>query len=276
MDREMPEREDARTPGHHPVGLAPLEARIVAAVPDQASFDESSPPATLRIRPMHLSQAIEVWTHELPSPAWTVVVGASTDESSAADRDAIEAMTGRSRERLGVSPSAATSGAMQEPLLLDDEEFELLAGAASWRSLTAIRIEGPVDAGDVEAILAAIRAGRPAISGDLRAVATLRVEAGGGLEFAARSMRPIARLVAEDLACYAAAVLRRSADEVSRPPLHQVLRLLESSGSISVRPEETDVFAESIDVGVSTSAAGDRPADRSLIYDLPSDSWHDE
>ncbi|MFM1889482.1 MAG: hypothetical protein RLZZ565_239, partial [Planctomycetota bacterium] len=22
--------------------------------------------------------------------------------------------------------------------------------------------------------------------------------------------------------------------------------------------------------------AGDRPADRSLIYDLPSDTWHDE
>lgn len=275
MDREMPEREDARTPGHHPVGLAPLEARIVAAVPDQAAGEES-PPATLRIRPMHLSQAIEVWTHELPSPAWTVVVAAAIEEGSAVDRESIAAMARRSRERLGALPAAVVSGATQEPLLLDDEEFELLAGAASWRSLTAIRVEGPVDAGDVEAIVATIRAGRPAIRGDLRAVASLRIEAGGGLEFAARSMRPIARLVAEDLACYAAAVLRRSAEDVSRPPLHQVLRLLESSGSISVRPEETDVFAESIDVGVSTAASADRPADRSLIYDLPSDTWHDE
>ncbi len=275
MDREMPEREDARTPGHHPVGLAPLEARIVAAVAGDVA-GEDSPPATLRIRPMHLSQAIEVWTHELPSPAWTVVVGASHEDGRVADRDSIAAMTRRSRERLGMSASMAVADSSQEPLLLDDDEFEQLAGAASWRSLTAIRIEGPVDHGDLEAILATIRAGRPAISGDLRAVASLRIEAEGGLEFAARSMRPIARLVAEDLACYAAAVLRRNPDDVSPPPLHQVLRLLEASGSISVRPEETDVFAESIDVGVSTAASGDRPADRSLIYDLPSDTWHDE
>lgn len=275
MDREMPEREDARTPGQHPVGLAPLEARIVAAVPDASATEDALPPATLRIRPMHLSQAIEVWTHDLPSPAWTVVVGTSI-EAGTTDLEAIAGLARRSRERLGLPKDDAVREGADGPFLLNDEEFELLAGSAAWRSMTAIRIEGPVDAGDLDAIVSTIRAGRPAIAGDLRAVASLRVEAGGGLEFAARSMRPIAKLVAEDLACYAAAVLRRGADEVSRPPLHQVLRLLESSGSISVRPEETDVFAESIDVGVSTSAAGDRPADRSLIYDLPSDTWHDE
>lgn len=275
MDREMPEREDARTPGHRPVGLAPLEVRIVAAVPDPASAEDSRPPATLRIRPMHLSQAIEVWTHDLPSPAWTIVVGTSIDAAGSVDAGSIATLVRRSRERLGL-PGDGALEATDGPFLLDDDEFELLAGAAAWRSMTAIRIEGPVDAGDLDSIVATIRAGRPAIAGDLRAVASLRVEAGGGLEFAARSMRPIAKLVAEDLACYAAAVLRRGADEVSRPPIHQVMRLLESSGSISVRPEETDVFAESIDVGVSTALAGDRPADRSLIYDLPSDTWHDE
>lgn len=276
MDREMPEREDARTPGHHPVGLAPLEARIVAAVPDPMSLEGVSPPATLRIRPMHLSQAIEVWSHDLPSPAWTVVVGTSIDAAVPTDLESIARLARGSRERLGPQTDKSSHVGEDGPFLLNDEEFELLAGSAAWRSMTAIRIEGPVDAGDLDAIVATIRAGRPAISGDLRAVASLRVEPGGGLEFATRSMRPIAKLVAEDLACYAAAVLRRGAEDVSRPPIHQVLRLLESSGSISIRPEETDVFAESIDVGVSTAGAGDRPADCSLIYDLPSDTWHDE
>lgn len=273
MDRELPDREDARTPGHHPVGLAPLEARIVAAVPDPSA--DAMPPATLRIRPMHLSQALAVWSSELPAPAWTVVVEASFDPA-AGDRREIDRLVRRSEDRFGRKGSGAlgADGSLDRALLLEDEEFEQLVGAAAWRSMTAIRIEGPVEASDVEAILAAIAAGRPAISGDLRAVASVRIEPGGGLEFAARSMRPIARLVAEDLACYAAAVLRCAAEEVSRPPLHQVLRLLESSGSICVRPEETDVFAESIDVGIATSAG--RPADRSLIYDLPSDTWHDE
>jgi hypothetical protein len=46
---------------------------------------------------------------------------------------------------------------------------------------------------------------------------------------------------------------------------------------LTVRPIETQIFSTSIDVGVNTSRERfDAPARRSLIYDRPSDSWHDE
>ncbi len=280
MDRDahdMPETPDPRPPGGHPIGLVPLEARLVA------SSDGVEPGGwvTLKIRPMHVAQTQEVWCSELPSPARTILLEGSFEADSAAGMGEAMGLLGelaaRSRVRLGSSTtgSVAVATAIGEALVLEDAEFERLVQMLSWRTLVAARLEGPVEASDLEAMRRACAAGLPAIAGDLRAVASLRVEPDGGIEFAARTIRPIARLIAEDLACYVAAVLRREIDDISRPAVAQITRLLEVSGSIRIRPEETDVFAQSVDVGICTSEH-DGPAANSLIYDLPSDSWHDE
>jgi hypothetical protein len=52
---------------------------------------------------------------------------------------------------------------------------------------------------------------------------------------------------------------------------------LKGTGTLTVRPIETEIFSTSIDVGIGTNNDGTtKPADRSLIFDIPSNSWHDE
>jgi len=126
----------------------------------------------------------------------------------------------------------------------------------------------------VMAMEAMVARGRPSMEGDIRAVASLSLDERGTLAFAARSQRPALRLVAEDLALYLAAVLRRDPDDIPRPPAPLVHRLLDATGTIAIRPAETEVYPGSVDVGVATGGVEGGPATFGLIYDIPSASWH--
>jgi hypothetical protein len=287
VDRSNPESEPQRLPGSHPVGLAALDARVEAVrgrIAEEAFDGESDALGAMRleISPLNLFQSVSVWRSLRPRRARTLVLSGRLDERRR-ERRAEEALAWLRREstaRLGrcVDSLDEPAGAWGLPsmLLLEDTEFEWIADTLPWKTFEAVRIEGEVEAADALAIRRAIAGGGTSIEGDLRALAGLRLRPDGGAEFLARSLRPLAALVAEDLAFYLAAVLRCGPESISRPASAQVSRLLACSGRILVRPEETDVFERSIDIGVSTARQGEHAADRSLIYDLPSDSWHDE
>ena len=56
-----------------------------------------------------------------------------------------------------------------------------------------------------------------------------------------------------------------------------VRRLLDRTGSLRIRPVETQVWAGFLEIGVATDDAGqERPCDTTLIYDRPSGTWHME
>jgi hypothetical protein len=287
VDRSNPESEPQRLPGSHPVGLAALDARVEAlrgALCEEPLDGDAEAPGAIRleISPLNLFQSVAVWRSLRPRRARTLVLSGSLDERLR-ERRAEEALAWLRREsiaRLGrcVDSLDESAGAWGLPsmLLLEDTEFEWVADTLPWKRFEAVRIEGEVEAADALAIRRTIAGGGTALDGDLRALAGLCLRPDGGAQFLARSLRPLAAIVAEDLAFYLAAVLRCGPESVSRPAASQVGRLLACSGRILVRPEETDIFERSIDIGVSTAREGEHAADRSLIYDLPSDSWHDE
>ena len=62
-------------------------------------------------------------------------------------------------------------------------------------------------------------------------------------------------------------------ESVNEPDLGVMDSLLHKTGTISIKPIDTEVFASFIDVGISTACPTD-PADSSVIYDIHSDSWH--
>ena len=60
---------------------------------------------------------------------------------------------------------------------------------------------------------------------------------------------------------------------VNAPDLGVMDALLYKTGTISIRPIETESFSSFVDVGVSTGQSNE-PADMAVIYDIPSNSWY--
>jgi hypothetical protein len=164
-----------------------------------------------------------------------------------------------------------------DQLLLDEAGLRQLINTCSCTRLLAVRIEGPLEQGDVKAINGAMDSGKSPLSAELRAEMALEVTNDRSVVLHVREKQLALRLVAENFRHYLSALRNRSVTEFASPEPWQIERLLSLSGSLTVRPIETEMFSTSIDVGISTNTGGDtKPANRSLIYDIPSNSWHDE
>lgn len=162
-------------------------------------------------------------------------------------------------------------------LVLADQPLLHLLGLVETTQLAAVRIEGPIEASDCAAITRAVQEGHSPLLAELRAVAAMSIAEDRSVTVHARRQAPLLELVAENLRHYLAAVLNRGVEHFAAPPVHQLERLLSISGRITIRPIETTINGSSIDVGISTSSEKTPgPANRSLLFDLPSNTWHDE
>ncbi len=138
-------------------------------------------------------------------------------------------------------------------------------------------IDGPVEEADIRAVAGAVQRGQSPLDVELRAEAALHIRPGRTLTLETRDEDAALRLAAEVLRQHLATLRRRPAREFGAPQTWQMQRLLGVTGTLSVQPIETEVFSTAIDVGISTAPLSEpRPADRSLIYDIFSRTWHDE
>ena len=64
-----------------------------------------------------------------------------------------------------------------------------------------------------------------------------------------------------------------ASENIAPPDLGLVDSILHRTGTISIRPIETEVFSTFMDIGISTIGPATQ-ADYTLIYDIFSDSWH--
>ncbi len=162
-------------------------------------------------------------------------------------------------------------------LAVDELTLRELVTFCPQRALCCVLIDGPIESGDVRAISRAIESKRSPLAAELRATAALRVNNDSSVTLETRDKSQCLHLVSEIFRQYLAALGRRPVRDFNGPETWQVERLLGVSGEINVRPRETDWYSTSVDVGISTECGEPtRPADRSLVYDLPSGTWHDE
>lgn len=160
---------------------------------------------------------------------------------------------------------------------LTDAVLVRLLAQVEFRRLAFARVDGPVEPADARFLRRAARESGSTLSGDVRATQAATIIGDEFITYDVRDRPRAYQLVAENMRHYLAAVLHRSLGEVDAPAAWQIERLLGVSGSMIVRPIETEVYSTTVDVGIVTapgSHAG--PASHSLIYDLPSGSWHDE
>ena len=110
---------------------------------------------------------------------------------------------------------------------------------------------------------------------NLPSVSTTRVVAGEVVSIRTRSRNQLLLVGAHVLRNQVQSRLGHRQVDVSAPELDFMHHLMERSGTLSIRPIETEVYSTWVDLGVSTCPERRmQPADLSLIYDLVSGTWH--
>ena len=161
--------------------------------------------------------------------------------------------------------------------VLDDDELRQMVTANTDEKPIVVRILGPVEEADARAMKAALAQGRSPLMAEVRAIASLRMLSPRSISLETLDKEPCLSMVAESFRHYVAALRRCPVGDVDTPQNWQMERLLDLEGEIAVRPIETEVFSTSIDIGICVQAGGPTlPANCSLIYDVFSNTWHDE
>jgi hypothetical protein len=224
----------------------------------------------LELAPFRVFDAVPIWATLSPARvSWNVVI--DIDAEILDNLRNLEAMQIKGRLPFAVGESLS-----ENHLALDDLQLMELVRAVPMQRLRMARVHGPVEPLDGRMMQRALDAGASPLDAELRAAAFVDIDR-DRLLLHTREPSQAQAFVAENFRQYLAAVLDEPARALALPELWQVEQLLAVSGSIAVRPRETDVFAGFVDIGVcSDGAAQDRPAEMSIVFDRPSNSWHGE
>ena len=253
-------------------GRNPRRSLASSLAPMQADLRETEFGWSLELSPMTAVDALLALHRSLSGPH-TQMFLVSMEQSGWRDGDAGMSITDV-MTRLAI-PVIETIGPDQ--LVMDEQSLRQVVSLCQPTRLLAIVIEGAVDQADARAINKAVEAGRSPLLAELRATAALEVLGDRSVVLHCRNRDQALAVVAENFSHYLAALTNRPATQFDAPELWQLERLFSATGMLTIRPIETQVFSTSIDVGINTSKQRfSQPADRSLIYDVFSNTWHDE
>jgi hypothetical protein len=159
-------------------------------------------------------------------------------------------------------------------LVLDDDALALYVASFDIEQLQMVRVEGPVDRGDIYAILNKATSGESVLEAELRASSSVEFQSNGPTILESRRIDMIAAALGADLAGYVASILQIARGDVPRPPQQEVMQLLARSGSILIRPADIAVSGGMIDIGICTDKAGeDSGIDTGLVFSPTDGIW---
>lgn len=254
-------------PGGHPrSSLASMLASM------RASLETTAGGYGLSLTPMRFIDAMPHWFDIDPGPHVRNLLLASP--VSDANPSPAQSSPNRLLDRGNIA--ARDSFGDDLKVLNDDGLRKLVAGSIDEKPIV-VRILGPVEEADALAVESALRQGRSALEAEVRATASLHMLSPRSVSLETREKSSCLTMVAESFRHYVAALRRCPVGDISAPQNWQMERLLDLEGEIAVRPIETEVYSSSIDIGICVQAGGPtRPANCSLIYDVFSDTWHDD
>jgi hypothetical protein len=269
--------EGASTPAPSPPSAAerlnsPRNSRSADLASMQVDLRETDFGWSLELSPMQALDALESLNpHDIEQPTLNFLVSMEQSAWRVGDADMPLA---KIAQRLNLTPVETIS---DDQLVLDEASVRELVSLCQPTRLLVVAIDGPIESRDAQVVNKCIDAGKSPLLCELRATAALEVLGDRNVVLHSRSRDQALAMVAENFRHYLAARMERPLSNFSAPQTWHIERLLDESGMLTVRPIETQIFSTSIDVGVNTSRERfGAPAKRSLIYDRPSDSWHDE
>lgn len=229
--------------------LAPLQARL-------ERFDGSARLTLTPIRAVDLSVIFPAIRANTQAPAaQTLLLGSGLPSGTVAEGDTLIA---------------------GHPVF-DDLGFAEVLSTRTFEELRAVRIAGPVEVRDVAALANAAERGDSLLDFECRAVVSVHLRGDRVLEMDVRDEEIAYALVAEHFRHYLAALCNRPVGHYALPEAALIASLLADDQGITVRPIESDIFSTFVDIGICTTADDPQgPAERSLIYDRVSHTWHGE
>jgi hypothetical protein len=250
----------------------PLKNLAASLASMQVDLRETEFGWSIELSPMSAIDAIAALVADKAAPAARQFL-VSLEQSAWRENDA-EMSLAAIAHRLCIAP---LDGISDQQLVLDELSLRELVSLCQPTRLLVVAVDGAIDARDAAAINRAIDAGLSPLLAELRADFALEVLGDRNVVLHCRTRSLAGSLVADNFRHYLAALLDKPAARFTAPQSWQLERLLDDTGVITVRPIETDVFGATIDVGINTSRQRfEQPANHSLVYDVPSDTWHDE
>lgn len=139
-------------------------------------------------------------------------------------------------------------------------------GATKWVAC----VHGSIEAGDAKAIVREVSTSLSPLCADFRMQSVVTSTEESGVSAHVREYDDALMLASTALARFMRDLL---GENVNEPDLGVMDALLHKTGTISIKPIESEIFSTFVDIGISTSE-GNEPANTSAIYDIHSDSWH--
>lgn len=264
------------------LGLYPLRVALSPLLSDQretlAAIGAAPRWCSLRMSPMRLVDATLAWCSLGGLETSDTVLLNPTFQRRSDGGHSKDLPTGLREVSAMVEPGPrSTTVCIDEAsAIVGDKPLAKFAQHMPMSAVTLVRVGGAVEPADALAIRAAVLAGRHPVLADFRVTHVLRLVDDRVSTFETFEEDMAILIVADNLRNYVAALLDTDVDTIGWPRPSMIQRILSVSGAFRVRPIETQQFGSFVDIGICTSRDESSPARQSLIYDIPSGSWHDE
>lgn len=263
---QMPEQDGTRNNRRNP-----RKNLASALAPMQVDLRETEFGWSLELTPMQAIDALQAMT--LNTGGDNIQFLVSMEQSAWRDGER-ELSIAEIAKRLAI---AILHPVGADHLVLDETSLRQLVSLCQPSRLVVVAVEGEIDDRDAAAMIKSLDEGRSPLLAELRATMALEVLGDRSIVLHGRTKVAALTLIADNFRHYLGALHSVPASKFEAPQPWQIERLIDLTGTLTIRPIETQQFSTSIDVGINTSKERfTRPADRSLIYDIPSNTWHDE
>ncbi len=135
-------------------------------------------------------------------------------------------------------------------LILDDDALALYVASFEIHELQMVRVNGPVDRGDITAMLENATGGNSILEAEMRSECSAEWRIDGPTIIESRNLDMIAAALGADMARYVEAFLGLEAGNIPRPPQETMIQLLARTNSILVSPQDTLIADASIEIGI--------------------------
>ena len=156
-------------------------------------------------------------------------------------------------------------------LILDDDALALYAASFEIHELQMVRVNGPIDRGDITAMLENATSGNSILEAEIRSECCAEWRIDGPTIIESRNLDMIAAALGADMARYVEAFLGAEAGDVPRPPQETMIQLLARTNSIVVSPQDTQIAETSIEIGIRSEVQGAIQSE--LVFLRPHGIW---
>jgi hypothetical protein len=220
----------------------------------------------LAIEPMRMNDLLSIWSFGSRSNEGRNII-LDCEVACAKVDDPLEVLRtlhGRTVDLVGCDTAEGL-------LILDDDALALYAASFEIHELQMVRVNGPVDRGDITAMLENATGGSSILEAEMRSDCSAEWRLNGPTIIESRNLDMIAAALGADMARYVEAFLGLEAGNIPRPPQETMIQLLARTNSILVSPEDTQIADASIEIGIRSDLESAIKSE--LVYLRPHGIW---